>query len=81
MLAKTAATVVDCKHCNKFKRTKPHPPKVPVDKCMWNPEHVGYRFENVCKVMGLKYKEKAKFPKGQMDKWKHHKKLEKNTNA
>ena len=80
-LAKTTATVVECKHCNKFKRTKPHPPKVPVDKCMWNPEHVGYRFENVCKVMGLKYKEKEKFPKGQMEKWKRHKKLEKKTEA
>ena len=75
--SKSAKTVevVDCKHCKKFKRTKPHPPKVPVDKCMWNAEHVGFRFENVCKVMGLKYKTKDKFPSGKKEEWKKHKKL------
>jgi hypothetical protein len=76
-LAKTVATAVDCKHCNKAGRTKPHPPKVPVHKCMWNPEHVGYRFENVCKGMGLKYRTLDKYPRGQKDKWKRHKKLTK----
>jgi hypothetical protein len=79
--AKTVATAVDCKHCNKAGRTKPHPPKVPVDKCMWNPEHVGYRFENVCKAMGLKYRTPDKYPRGQKEKWKRHKKLTKKTEA
>jgi len=79
--AKTVATAVDCKHCNKAGRTKPHPPKVPVDKCMWNPEHVGYRFEYVCKAMGLKYRTPDKYPRGQKDKWKRHKKLTKKTEA
>ena len=73
--------VVECKHCKKFKQNKPHPPKVPVDRCMWNPEHVGFRFENVCKAMGLKYKEQSKFPKGQRETWKRHKKLEKKKDA
>lgn len=27
LLAKTAEVVVECKHCKKFNRTKPHPPK------------------------------------------------------
>ena len=70
---------VDCKHCKKFDRKKPHPPKVPVDKCMWNPDHIGYRFENVCKKMGLKYRAKDKFPKGKTDEWKKHKPLEPTT--
>jgi len=68
--------VIDCKYCKKYKRTKPHPPKVPVEKCMWNPDYIGYRFENVCKKMELKYKDKDKFPKGKKDEWKKHKKLE-----
>ncbi len=79
--AKTMATVVECKHCTKYKRTKPHPPKVLVDKCMWNPKHVGYRFESVCKAMKLKYKKPEKFPRGRKEEWKRHKKLEKSTEA
>ena len=73
---KEKVEVVECKHCKKYERTKPHPPKVPVDKCMWNPDYIGYRFENVCKKMGLKYKATDKFPKGKKDEWKKHKKLE-----
>ena len=79
--AKTTATAVDCKHCTKAKRTKPHPPKVPVDQCMWNPAHIGYRFENVCKAMKLKYRAKAKFPRDKKEKWKQHKQLKKTTDA
>ena len=79
--AKTVATAVECKHCTKAGRTKPHPPKVPVDKCMWNPDYVGYRFENVCRVMGLKYRTPDKYPRGQKDKWKRHKKSTKKTEA
>jgi hypothetical protein len=74
---KTVAEVIDCKHCKKFKRTKPHPAKVPIDKCMWNTEYVGYRFENVCKAMGLKYRSKDKYPRNNKDEWKQHKKADK----
>jgi hypothetical protein len=44
----TDMTPVDCKYCTKWKRKKAHPPKVPVEQCMWNPDMIGYRFENVC---------------------------------
>jgi hypothetical protein len=74
--AKTKAEVVDCKHCKKLKRTKAHPPKVPVERCMWNTAYVGYRFPNVCKAMDLKYREKAKYTKGKPEEWKQHKKVE-----
>ena len=74
---KTVAEVIDCKHCKKFKRTKPHPAKVPIDKCMWNTKYVGYRFENVCKAMGLKYRSKDKYPRNNKDEWKQHKKADK----
>ena len=65
--AKTVAEVIDCKQCKKFKRMKPHPPKVPVDKCMWNTKYLGYRLENVCKAMGLKYRAKDKYPRNKKD--------------
>ena len=47
------ASAVNCKHCRKRERTKPHPVHVPVDKCMWNKVAIVYRFENVCKKMKL----------------------------
>ena len=75
--AKTKTTAVDCKHCKKWKRTKAHPPKVPVDQCMWNPDMIGYRFENVCKAMGLKYRSPDKFPRNKKEVCKRHRKLEK----
>ena len=74
--AKTTVEVIDCKHCKKWKRTKAHPPKIPVERCMWNAAYVGYRFPNVCKTMDLKYRDKAKYPKGKQDEWKQHKKVE-----
>jgi hypothetical protein len=54
-------------HCKKYKRTKPHPPKVSVKKCMWNKKHTGFHFKNICKKMGLAYIAKDKFAKGKPD--------------
>ena len=44
---------------------------------MWNTDYVGYRFENVCKAMGLKYRSKDKHPRSKEDEWKQHKKVDK----
>ena len=82
--AKTTATdmsPVDCKYCTQWKRKKAHPPKVPVEQCMWNPKMIGYRFENVCKAMGLKYRSPDKFPRNKKEVWKRHHKLEAKTDA
>ena len=38
---------------------------------------IGYRFENVCKAMGLKYRSPDKFPRNKKEVWKRHRKLEK----
>ena len=50
-----------CKHCRKYKRTRLHP-GVPEKKCMWNPKYKGFRFQPMCKKMGIKYKPRRKFP-------------------
>ena len=62
-----------------YKWTKPHPPKVPIERCIWNPDYIGYRRESGCKTMGFKYKERVEFPQGERSVWKKHKKLEMKT--
>ncbi len=66
-------TIIDCKYCKKYKRTKPHPPKVPVEKCMFNKNHISFRFAPVCKAMKLEYIPADKF-KGDKASWPKHKK-------
>ena len=70
------AAAVDCKYCKKYKRTTPHPAKVPVEKCMFNKNYVGFRFAPICKVMNLEYIAKDKFTDKDKGEWPKHKKKE-----
>ena len=43
------------------------------NQCMWNKKAIRFRFESVCKQMGLKYAKGNKFEKGKEEKWPKHK--------
>jgi hypothetical protein len=71
-----ATKEIDCKYCKKYGRTKPHPVKVPVKKCMFNRACVGLHFANGCKTMKLEYNAAEEFKKRKNKKWPKDKKKE-----
>ncbi len=40
---------------------------------MWNKKAICFRYNAVCKQMGLKYVHASEFEKGKEDKWPKHK--------
>ena len=69
---KKAAAVATCKHCKKYGKVQ-HPERFSTDQCMWNKKAVCYRYNSMCKQMGLKYVKATEFEKGKEDKWPKHK--------
>ena len=69
---KAAAAVATCKHCKKYGKEQ-HPERFSADQCMWNKKAVCFRYNAVCKQMGLKYMHASEFEKGKEEKWPKHK--------
>ncbi len=69
---KKAVAVATCKHCKQYGKTQ-HPERFSTKECMWNKKAICFRYNAVCKQMGLKYVNASKFEKGKEDKWPKHK--------
>jgi hypothetical protein len=69
---KVVTVVATCKHCKKYGKAQ-HPERFSADQCMWNKKAVCFRYNAVCKQMGLKYMNASEFEKGKEDKWPKHK--------
>jgi hypothetical protein len=69
---KKAVAVAMCKHCKQYGKVQ-HPERFTTKECMWNKKAKCYRYNAVCKQMGLKFVKASEFEKGKEDKWPKHK--------
>ncbi len=72
IVTNTEVRVINCKHCQKWEQTKPHPVHFPVKNARGT-KMQQYRFANMCKKMKLQDIEKEEFKKGKESKWPKHK--------
>ncbi len=69
---KKAVAVATCKHCKQYGKSQ-HPERFSTKEYMWNKKAICFRYNAVCKQMGLKYVHASEFEKGKDDKWPKHK--------
>ena len=69
---KKAVAVATCKHCKQYGKAQ-HPEQFSTKECMWNKKAICYRYNAVCKQMGLQFVKASEFEKGKEDKWPKHK--------
>ncbi len=69
---KKSVAVATCKHCKQYGKAQ-HPEQFSTKECMWNKKAKCYRYNAVCKQMGLQFVKASKFEKGKEDKWPKHK--------
>ena len=69
---KKTVAVATCKHCKQYGKAQ-HPERFSTKDCMWNKKAKCFRYNSVCKQMGLQFVKASEFEKGKEDKWPKHK--------
>ncbi len=69
---KKAVAVATCKHCKQYRKAQ-HPERFSTKECMWNKKAICYRYNAVCKLMGLQFVKASEFEKGKEEKWPKNK--------